>query len=45
VNTFTEEVRFASGAQEKTLQFAALVVLAKDPGLIPSSHMVAHNHP
>lgn len=25
--------------------FRALAALAEDPGLVPSTHVVAHNHP
>lgn len=32
------------GTGEMSQRLRALTVLAKDPGLLPSTNMVAHNH-
>jgi hypothetical protein len=32
------------GPEEMDQQIRALIALIENPGLVPSSHMVAHNH-
>jgi hypothetical protein len=47
INTLqtNNQTRSPSGAREMVQKLRVLVVLAENPGSVPSTHMAARNHP